>query len=119
MSIAPETRRRPQFGLSDRLRKAREEAGIHEKQEFADLVGIHRDSVARYEAGKSVPRRPVLAAWAMATGVDLDWLTNGETPPSGGGVLESRLSESNRRPSHYKPGSRPVVDLVATVRKAA
>lgn len=64
----------PQWSLNDRLRKAREHAGLHQQQ-LADETGISRRSVTNYERGFAVPRRPVLLAWAVATGVDLDWLT--------------------------------------------
>lgn len=47
-----------------------------------------RTSLARIEQGKTEPRRTTLIAIAFATGVDLDWLQNGETPtgdnPGGG-----------------------------------
>jgi transcriptional regulator with XRE-family HTH domain len=75
-------RRRPSFDLHDRLRKARELTGM-EKQEFAEQLGIHRDSVANYEAGRRHPRRPVLIAWALTCDVDLDWLTDGVVHPLG------------------------------------
>lgn len=71
----------PQWSLGDRLRKAREVAGMSQ-QDWADEVGISRGSVANYEAGKQKPRRPVLLAWAMRSGVQLDWLAGGENPPS-------------------------------------
>lgn len=55
------------------MRKARLHAGL-KQQELADLAGVSRASIENYEGDKRVPRRPVLLAWAMATGVALAWL---------------------------------------------
>jgi transcriptional regulator with XRE-family HTH domain len=63
----------PEWTTSDRLRKAREHAGL-QQAELATAIGVGRTSVVRYEAGQSVPSRPVLLAWAMRTGVSLEWL---------------------------------------------
>lgn len=80
----------PNWTLADRVRKAREFAGL-KQQGLADSVGMARTSLARIEQGKSIPRRTTLIAIAFATGVSLDWLENGETPagpePSGGDVV--------------------------------
>jgi transcriptional regulator with XRE-family HTH domain len=75
-------RRRPSFDEGDRLRKAREMAG-YEKIELADALGIHRESVARYESGRAKAKKPVLIAWALATGVDRDWIEYGDVRPEG------------------------------------
>jgi transcriptional regulator with XRE-family HTH domain len=66
----------PQFTLADRLLKARKHAGLEQK-ELAEAIGIARTSVVRYEQGESTPRRPVLIAWALATGVDSEWIFEG------------------------------------------
>jgi transcriptional regulator with XRE-family HTH domain len=65
-----------QFGLHDRLRIAREQSGLGQR-EFAQASGISRSSVANYENGNTRPRRPQLIAWAMATGFSLEWLETG------------------------------------------
>ena len=64
----------PQWTLGDRLRKAREVAGLSQG-EMAEAIGIARNSVGRYESGAYDPPRPVLIAWAFRTGVALDWIT--------------------------------------------
>ena len=75
----------PQFTLADRLRKARELTGLDQGQ-FADEVGISRTSVSNAETGTTRPMRLTLKAWAVRTGVDLDWLLTGSAPnPSGDG----------------------------------
>lgn len=78
-SSIPGHGRIPAWSLTDRLRKAREDTGLSQ-QDFADELGISRNSVGNYEAGRTSPRRLVLQAWALATGVDLHWLETGEQP---------------------------------------
>ena len=63
----------PEFTLGDRLRKAREIAGL-EMRDLAERTGVHRQSIARYEQGAATPRRPVILIWAVETGVDYDWI---------------------------------------------
>ena len=67
------------FGLPDRLRAARVGAGL-DQSELAETMGISRGSVHNYEVGATTPRRPVLTAWATATGYDLHWLESGDEP---------------------------------------
>lgn len=80
----------PEFNLSDRVRKAREITGLSQ-DELAERAGVGRATLARLESGKGSPRRATLIAIAFATGVDLNWLENGNTPagpePSGGDVV--------------------------------
>lgn len=77
----------PTFSVHDRVRKAREHAGLTQT-ELAERAGMARSGLARIEQGKGDPRRSSLIALAFATGVDLDWLETGETPagdkPGGG-----------------------------------
>lgn len=65
----------PEEDLADRLRRARRKAGL-EQQELADQLGISRSAVSGYENGR-VPKRPVILSWALATGVDIEWLQRG------------------------------------------
>ncbi len=69
----------PTFELHDRLRKARETKGW-EQRELADQLGIHRQTLAKYERGEGQPRRAVLMGWAFLTGVDLFWLRGEDNP---------------------------------------
>lgn len=66
----------PQWTMADRLRKARETAGL-EQDALAKELGVSRNTVSSYERGKVAPRRPVLIAWALRTGVPLAWLMHG------------------------------------------
>ena len=74
----------PQWTLGDRLRKAREHAGL-KQAELAGEIGIGRSSIVNYEMDRAEPSRPVLLAWAMRTGVSYEWLT-GEPAFRGRGI---------------------------------
>lgn len=71
------------WSLTDRLRKAREHAGL-KQQELADRIGVSRGAVGNYEQGITEPKRPVLLSWALATRVPLKWLQTGQRGPDGG-----------------------------------
>lgn len=63
-------RRRPQFGPKDRMRLAREIAGLT-SQEMAARLDVTRNTVTNYEKGHTTPTKATRIAWAMTTGVDL------------------------------------------------
>lgn len=93
----------PQWTLADRLRKAREEAGLSQEQLEA-LSGVSRRTITNYEKGAK-PKRSALIAWAVSTGVPLPWLLDGDEHggPEGGGYPRP---DSNRRPSDYEAATR-------------
>ena len=74
-----ETARVPAWSLGDRLRKAREIAGLTQ-QELADAIGVARRSVVSYETGRTLPNRPVLFSWATACNVEFGWLAGSPHP---------------------------------------
>ncbi len=89
----------PEFTVSDRLRKAREHAGM-EQAELAELMGVARNTVSNNEKGKVAPRRIVMKAWALATGVSPQWLETGIAPqpePEGDELCANR--DSNPEPA--------------------
>ena len=66
------------FHMGDRIRKARELVDM-DRQTFAETIGIHRDTLAKYEdSGKA--KRSALITIAWATPVRLEWLESGELP---------------------------------------
>lgn len=78
----------PTWTLTDRLRKARESAGLDQRG-LSVRLGIGHATVGNYERGVTMPKRPLLLAWAMATGVDMEWLAGNGTDPAtseGGGA---------------------------------
>ena len=89
----------PSWTVGDRCRKAREDSG-HGSAEFADLIGVSRNTVGNVEAGRVQPRKIVLNAWALVTGVPLVWLRDGVVPA--GGDDERARRDSNSQPSDPK-----------------
>lgn len=79
----------PTFTILDRLRKAREHAGLTQAA-FAEKVGVSTVTYSRYESGaRSVPKEVVERA-SEATGVPLAWFyqEDGNAPLSTpGGTL--------------------------------
>ena len=66
------------FHAGDRIRKAREYVE-QDRQTFAETIGIHRDTLAKYEeTGKA--KRSALISVAWNTPVRLEWLERGELP---------------------------------------
>ena len=90
----------PTFTLSDRLRKAREHAGL-EQAELADKIGVSRNTIGNAERGQRSVRKIVVNAWAMATGVSRHWLETGQAPPELGGPAD--LASYTARDSNPEP----------------
>ena len=89
----------PTWTRGDRLRKARELTGLTVR-EFAEELGVAKGSVTNAENDRVEPRRILLIAWSMRTGVPLVWLETGKAPtfsPSGPGEYTTR--DSNPEPA--------------------
>ena len=99
-NIPADAGRVPDWTLGDKLRKARESAGL-EMQELAAEIDIHRQSVARYERGEAKPKRHVLLAWSSVTGVNLEWLSGSDSTY----VEQSKRSTDLRFNPFDSPGS--------------
>lgn len=78
MTTAHDHSRTPEFRLHHRLRLAREEAGL-EQEELAQIMSVARNTISNCENGHHTPREITLKAWAMACGVDIEWLRTGRT----------------------------------------
>ncbi|MFD6394364.1 helix-turn-helix domain-containing protein, partial [Nocardia sp. NPDC060259] len=82
-----------------RLVMAREVRGITQR-ELATEIGVGVATVQRAEQGTVTPKRAVVMAWAMATGVDLTWLETGKAPsPEGDGASTLPHLDSNQKPA--------------------
>lgn len=55
------------FTRGDRFRRARQSAGFERAQEFAELIGVSRNTISSAENDRSLPRPIVIRAWALAT----------------------------------------------------
>lgn len=78
---APNIGSKPSWTLADRLRKAREAAGLEQGQ-LSSVANIARTTISNAENGRSTPSRATIALWAMATGVSRTWLQTGEDSDS-------------------------------------
>lgn len=67
----------PEWTLGDRLRKARTWAGLT-TEELAEDLDVTSRTVTNYETDHTRPRRPVVALWALRTGVAFEWLDGGD-----------------------------------------
>ena len=81
----------PEFTLGDRLRKARMHAGLSQL-ELADRIAISVRTVTTYERETRRPQRIVVRAWALATGVPLEWFGPEWCP----------RVDSNHQPADYR-----------------
>lgn len=95
--IPPET-------VKDRLRRAREYAGL-EQGELAEAIGVSRATVSNYERGVVAPRRGALRMWGLRCGVDVHWLETGTAKPrpdGPSGASELLQLDSNQQPFDYQ-----------------
>lgn len=76
----------PQWTVGDRLRKAREAAGLG-VEELATMLGRNRNSITRYERSHSVDML-VVRAYSAFTATSMTWLLTGEPPDDDGGVSQ-------------------------------
>jgi len=73
--------------VGDRLRKAREYAGLTQK-ELGEQVGITRNTVGNYETGATQSRHVlIMRAWADTCGVPLSWIEGDEPSGGPGGIV--------------------------------
>ncbi len=97
----------PEWTLGDRLRKAREDAGLSQSQ-LATRLAVSRNTIGNAETGSHRPLPITIKAWADETGVPHAWLLTGEAPggnqPPGGLVLLPRL-DSNQKPPGLRYGA--------------
>lgn len=103
----------PEWTFADCLRKARQIAGMSQR-DFAEQLGVKAGAYAQWEADNNRPRDVVAIAKRieMLTRIPASWTLGLELqrprPGGPGGVVESRLGESNPRPFHYKSAIRPI-----------
>lgn len=74
----------PEWTVGDRLRKAREYAGLHQV-EMAGELGLSRVAISRYETDTRKVPRSVLMSWGLVTGTAFEWLETGTVPSDDAG----------------------------------
>lgn len=109
MTNSEQVSRHHEWTIGDRLRVARESV-TYDKKQFAEMIGISRDTLRHYERGQTSPRPPVLTAWCLATGFDKEWILTGtiSNPTTPGVTLYHE-----RRNRRDIPGRRNPLNLVA------
>ena len=83
-----------QWTLQDRMLKALHFAG-KSNQDIAHDLGVHRNTIANYLGGRTPIDRRTIMAWALATGVPVDWLESGKEPSGGGDGPEGQAAGSS------------------------
>jgi transcriptional regulator with XRE-family HTH domain len=97
MTTAFEQGQVPPIEIRHRLRIAREYAG-YDTSTLAELVAVSRNTITNAESGRVSPRRIMVNAWALATGVPVSWLLTGQAPPApdgpgyGLGIISGKAS---------------------------
>lgn len=66
----------PEFHMGDRLAKALDVSGISVAT-MAIKLGVSRQTIGNYLAGRTTPKLAIIKVWAEETGVDLGWLAEG------------------------------------------
>lgn len=112
MTITQNTRTRiPVWTFADRIRKARNEAGLDQK-EFAQRIGVKASTYATYETGRNEPRFRDVFDLAKrvedVSGVPAAWLIGQPSDYKAMGVRSiARLSDRPQRRNDTRgPGSR-------------
>ncbi|MDE6365810.1 MAG: helix-turn-helix domain-containing protein [Lachnospiraceae bacterium] len=62
--------------MKERLKKIRKSLDLTQ-QEFADRIGIKRNSYANYEIGRNIPIDAIILSICREFNVNEDWLRNG------------------------------------------
>lgn len=63
--------------MNERLKKLRKELDMTQ-QEFADKIGIKRNSLANYETGRNTPIDAIIVSICREFNVNENWLRTGE-----------------------------------------
>ena len=100
----------PQWTLADRLRKAREDAGMS-RDVLAEELAITVKTVGNAERGDTRPFTLTLRAWAAATGVPFEWLLTGSVAPKDNGRGEPYTSSTDTRPYRCMFGPVSIANL--------
>lgn len=78
------------------------EASDVKVSEMADELGVGRNTVGNYLAGRTNPTRSVLRVWALRTGVPFDWLLTGHVAYDGPDQ-DTRMARCIRGPWAVEP----------------
>jgi transcriptional regulator with XRE-family HTH domain len=103
--------------LAERLRLAREQAGLSQGQ-VARLLDLHRPTVSEIEAGRRRVAAEELSAFAKLYDVSLDWLT--DSGKASDDELADKAKLAAREFAKMKPEDLDkVLKLLRTLRKSS
>lgn len=89
--------------MNERIKKLRRSLDLTQ-QEFADRIGVKRNTIANYEIGRNVPIDSVLALIVREFHVNEMWLRSGEGEmfaPSATSALDTLAKEQNLTHGEY------------------
>ena len=89
--------------MKERIRKIRRDLDLTQ-QEFADRIGIKRNTIANYETGRNEPVDSVVSLICREFGVNEEWLRNGTGEmfkPSPSSALDALATEFSLDHSSY------------------
>lgn len=100
--------------MNERLKELRKKIGVTQ-QEFADKLGLKRNTVATYEIGKATPSDRVISDICSKYNVNEDWIRSGtgdmfRKPSDEIGYYVEDLLE-------YKGGGNPFYDMIIEMMK--
>ena len=67
----------------------------HNLSDIARKVGVNESTIRKWRKGTSEPRRDHLVAFALATGVNVQWLATGVGPERGEALQEASLVKAD------------------------
>lgn len=91
MSDAPSV---PEWSQGDRLRKARDSAGL-DQDDLAMELGVSRQAISKWENGAPI-KRAYVKVWAVRCGVPFEWLD--DTAPTGTDIARHIQESRSRMP---------------------
>jgi transcriptional regulator with XRE-family HTH domain len=100
--------------LGERIRQARQAAGLSQGQLGQQCGGLSREAVSQWEANDTRPASDRLTKIAAATGADLAWLlTEADSPTPSLGVMDTPASNNSAEHAVPISDSPPVSPLAA------
>lgn len=102
--------------IGDRIRKIREMCGYRDNRSgFADLLGIHRDSLAKYERNSGAPKKAVINSIELATGARPEWILRNETPIFKEGFGPEPVTGAYQTSRNPRTGGAEIIPIRGTV----
>lgn len=101
--------------VADRLRMAREQAGLSQGQ-VAKMLNLHRPTISEIEAGRRRVAAEELAEFSRIYEVSVAWLTGSEADNDG---VDDRVRLAARELAKLEPGDLDtVLRLLSTLRRS-